>query len=325
MGELFHAIAVPLYWVISGILVLWHKILAGLPFSAGWVWALSVVGMTLTIRALLIPVFVKQLNGMRDFQHNMAVLQPQLASLKKKYAHDRERFAQEQMKLFKDNDVNPLGGCLPMLPMLLMMPMFLALFHVLRNAAQDKGTSWLSTAEAKEFGHAHWLGTTLGSTMTGSGAGTWTIVIALILLALMSGAMWFQMHQMRTKNSSPAMLTGQNAQVQKIMANVMPLTIVLFSFSFQIGLMIYWTVSNSWTWGQQAVLMYYSPTPGSPAAHAKAERERAKGHDHSDLVLAEEAAEMTVEDERPAQRAQPKRQTKAQRQAGNKTPKKKDD
>ena len=89
----------PLYYVISAVLVGWHKLFGSIfgP-EAGAAWALSIIGLTLVIRSPLIPLFVKQIKSSR----NMQLLQPKVKELQKKYGHDRERLAQETMKLYKE-------------------------------------------------------------------------------------------------------------------------------------------------------------------------------------------------------------------------------
>src|SRR4051794_38465816 len=123
----------PLYIGVSLILIAWHKlfVLLGFQHGSGWAWVLSIVGLTVTIRALLIPLFVKQINSSR----NMQLLQPQIKELQKKYGHDRQRLAEEQMKLWKETGTNPFASCLPLL---LQMPIFFALFHVINFAAKGK-------------------------------------------------------------------------------------------------------------------------------------------------------------------------------------------
>ena len=97
--------------------------------DGGAAWALSIIGLTLVIRAALIPLFVKQIKSSR----NMQLIQPKVKELQKKYGHDRERLAQETMKLYKDTGTNPFASCLPIL---LQMPIFFALFRLLDQAAK---------------------------------------------------------------------------------------------------------------------------------------------------------------------------------------------
>src|SRR3712207_4155544 len=125
------AIMQPLYWVVSGILVLAHSLLAPiLGTDSGWTWALSIVILTVLIRVALIPLFVKQIKSSRSMQ----LLQPKVRELQKKYGHDREKLGQETMKLYRESNANPLSSCLPLL---LQMPIFLALFYVVNGASQN--------------------------------------------------------------------------------------------------------------------------------------------------------------------------------------------
>src|SRR5690349_12399096 len=122
----------PLYYVISAVLVAWHWLFEtlGLDPDSGLVWVLSIIGLTLTVRAALIPLFVKQIKSSR----NMQLIQPKVKELQKKYGHDRERLAQETMKLYKESGTNPFASCIPII---LQMPVFLSLFRLIDQAAKD--------------------------------------------------------------------------------------------------------------------------------------------------------------------------------------------
>ena len=98
-------------------------------------WALSIICLTIVIRTALIPLFVKQIKNSRNLQ----LLQPKVKELQKKYGHDRERLTQETMKLYKETGTNPLASCLPLL---LQMPIFLALFRTLNSAADGDGVGF---------------------------------------------------------------------------------------------------------------------------------------------------------------------------------------
>src|SRR6201987_6490885 len=96
--------------------------------DSGWAWGLSIVFLVMIIRVCLIPLFVKQVHA----QRKMAQHAPQLAELRKKYKNDKQRLNEETMKFYKENGINPLGGCLPPVAQL---PVFWALFNVLRGIA----------------------------------------------------------------------------------------------------------------------------------------------------------------------------------------------
>ena len=122
----------PLYYAISVVLLAWHWLFGAIfgPDDGGVAWVLSIIGLTLVIRAALIPLFVKQIKSSR----NMQLIQPKVKELQKKYGHDRERLAQETMKLYKETGTNPFASCLPIL---LQMPIFLALFRLIDQAAKN--------------------------------------------------------------------------------------------------------------------------------------------------------------------------------------------
>ncbi|MDQ3481663.1 MAG: membrane protein insertase YidC, partial [Actinomycetota bacterium] len=205
-----HAIMLPLYYVTSGILIVFHKFFNGvLGFNAGWSWALSIVGLTLVIRTLLIPLFVKQIKNSRNLQ----LLQPKVKELQKKYGHDRERLTQETMKLYKDTGTNPLASCLPLL---LQMPIFLALFRTLNEAANNKGVGFFeqesfkplvkTLAEGKIFGVVK-----ISDSFTD--AGSWHVqLVAGVLVALMTITTFTTQRQLMRKNMPASALTGQYAQ-----------------------------------------------------------------------------------------------------------------
>src|SRR4051795_11847853 len=143
----------PLYWITSLILSGFHTVFgAVLGPESGWAWTLAIIGLTITIRAALIPLFVKQIKSSR----NMQLLQPKVKELQKKYGHDRERLAQETMKLYKETGTNPFASCLPIL---VQMPIFLALFRLLDQAAKHQKAHGILTSQmAADFGQSKLFG-----------------------------------------------------------------------------------------------------------------------------------------------------------------------
>ena len=145
----------PLYYAVSAIMVAWHWLFTelGLDPDAGGTWALSIIGLTLVVRAMLIPLFVKQIKSSR----NMQLIQPRVKELQKKYGHDRERLAAETMALYKETGTNPFASCLPIL---VQMPIFLALFRMLDQAAKKgKAHGFLNEDLAESFGNSKLFGT----------------------------------------------------------------------------------------------------------------------------------------------------------------------
>jgi len=314
IGDLLGWIATPLYYAISGVLIVWHKIFS-LAFGegSGWSWALAIIGLTLTIRALLIPLFVRQIKASR----NMQLIQPKVKELQKKYGHDRQRLADETMKLYKESGTNPFASCLPLL---LQMPIFLVLFRVLSHASKGEGKGFLTDAMATKLRDAHWLGSQLADQFTKADH-LGTQVLAGVLVIAMIATTFLTQRQLMSKNMPADAMTGQYAQQQKMLLYVLPVVFAVGGIAFPIGTLLYWTTSNLWTMGQQFYVIRNNPAPGTPAAKAKAERDRLKAQKHGTAaVVATETEEQaaTAEDRRPAQRQQPKKQTRSQRKTGGK-------
>src|SRR6478672_2322305 len=143
----------PLYYLISVVLVFFHNVFGSIFGDAsGASWALSIIGLTLVIRAALIPLFVKQIKSSRDMQ----LLQPRVKELQAKYGHDRERLAQETMALYRETKTNPFASCLPLI---IQMPIFIALFRLLDQASKNgSGRGLLSDTEAKLLQKAELFG-----------------------------------------------------------------------------------------------------------------------------------------------------------------------
>ena len=130
LGKIGSAIMQPLYWAVSGIIVLWHKLWSPL-FGAdsGLTWTLSIIGLTVVVRGLMMPLYAKQLNSSRAMQ----ALQPKIQELQAKHGADRERLGQETMKLYQEEGVSPTASCVPLL---IQLPIFWGLFNVLNGAAR---------------------------------------------------------------------------------------------------------------------------------------------------------------------------------------------
>jgi YidC/Oxa1 family membrane protein insertase len=304
-------IMTPLYFAISFVLDLFHQLLSQFFDPAGgWSWALSIIGLTLVIRAALIPLFVKQIKSSR----NMQLIQPKVKELQKKYGHDRERLAQEQMRLYRESGTNPFASCLPIL---LQMPIFFALFSILNNAAKGEPKGVLTDTQAEDFGVAELLGVPLSETFVSAGGDVGVMVMAALLVVAMTATTFLTQRQLMSKNMPPDALSGPYAQQQKFLLYVLPLVFAVGGIAFPIGVLLYWTTSNLWTMGQQFYVIRNNPAPGTPAFKAKQERDAAKAARHGvapEGATAEPVTETPTETKaRPAARQQPRRQTREQR------------
>ena len=305
-------IMTPLYFAISFVLDLFHQFfttILGMDPAGGAAWALSIIGLTLVIRAALIPLFVKQIKSSR----NMQLIQPKVKELQKKYGHDRERLAQETMKLYRETGTNPFASCLPIL---LQMPIFFALFSILNSAAKGDAKGVLTQAQADDFGAAELFGVPLSSTfLSAFGSGdVGVMVMAAGLVIAMTATTFLTQRQLMSKNMPADALSGPYAQQQKMLLYILPLVFAVGGIAFPIGVLLYWTTSNLWTMGQQFYVIRNNPAPGTPAARAKEERDKAKAARHGvATVPATDSPATATPETRPAPRQQPKKQSREQR------------
>nr|CAA9347130.1 MAG: Inner membrane protein translocase and chaperone YidC, short form OxaI-like [uncultured Nocardioidaceae bacterium] len=297
-------IITPLYYVTSAILVAWHWLFVsiGMDTEAGYTWVLSIVGLTVTIRALLIPLFVRQIKSSR----NMQLLQPRVKELQKKYGHDRERLGQETMKLYKDSGTNPFASCLPLI---LQAPIFLALFRLIDNAANRDPKGVLTDGHVESIAEAKIFGARIADKFIGADSLNVQILTISLVLAMVATTFITQRQLMR-KNMPEAALTGQYAQQQKLLLYVLPVVFAVGGIAFPIGVILYWTTSNLWTMGQQFYVIRNNPAPGTPAFAAKQERDRKHGK-----TVAVDPTTDTGDQQATivAPRQQPKRQPRSQR------------
>lgn len=312
------AIMTPLYWVVSGILVLFHSLWSPLlGADSGWTWALSIVSLTIVIRVLLIPLFVKQIKSSRAMQ----LLQPKVRELQKKYGHDREKLGQETMKLYKEHNANPLASCLPLL---LQSPIFIALFRVLDGAARigPDGNPiargyWLRVNPdlVASLNEATIFGARISDTFTKAGFadGINSIhVVTVLLILAMTATLFVTQLQLMRKNMPPEALTGPFAQQQKMMLYLFPIIFAIGGINFPVGVLIYWFASNLWTMGQQFYVIRRNPAPGTPAYDAWEERRKAKGK-MAGLAVPEPAVEPTAPVPTRVVRQQPRKQPRSRR------------
>ncbi|TIC89342.1 membrane protein insertase YidC [Nocardioides sp. GY 10113] len=303
----------PLYYAISAVLLAWHWLFSlVMPADGGMSWALAIIGLTVTIRAALIPLFVRQIKSSR----NMQLLQPKVRELQKKYGHDRQRLAEETMKLYKEAGTNPFASCLPLL---LQMPVFFALFRILDGASDGTAHGFLTVDKALEFGSAEIFGkipladSFWGARTWGDDPNVLVMVVAFILFVIMIVTTFTTQKQLMSKNMPADAMTGPYAQQQKMLLYVLPFIFAITGVAFPIGVVLYWTTSNIWTMGQQFYVIRNNPAPGTPAFDAKAQRDREKAAKHGTTIVEAEQPTVVEEEKRPAQRTQPKRQSRSQR------------
>jgi YidC/Oxa1 family membrane protein insertase len=219
----------PLIDFFEAILVFFHD-------TAGFGWGVSIIVMTLVVRACLLPLTLKQFHGMQ----RLAKVQPEIKRLQEKYKHDRERLNQEMMRFYRENKVNPFASCLPLIAQL---PVFFSLFYMLREDLRidicpeinPPGTE--NPVPCGEGGDAGFL---FIPDLTDKATGG--VLIALIVLYV--GSQLFSTLLMSTT-------TDRN---QKMIMLALPFVFVSFVIQFPAGLLVYWITTNLWTIVQQAIV-----------------------------------------------------------------------
>ncbi len=273
----------PLYDAVAWVIMRLHAGLGAIfgPAS-GWAWALTIVFLVVLMRLLLVPLFIKQMHATRK----MTALAPQVAELKKKYKNDRQKLNEETMKLYKENGANPLAGCLPLVAQL---PVFFALFAVLRAISLDEPKYGLTPAVVASAQTAHIFGVTVAdrflSTLfpptlyrhVGVGPAQWAVIFVFVLI---SATTTFMTVRQSMKRGMTPQVDPDNpmASSQKMMQYIVPV-FALSGLYWQFGLVLYWVTTNLWTLGQQYVLFkrFPPPVPAGAAAGGAAAAPAAKG------------------------------------------------
>jgi len=313
----------PLEWVVAAMMVIWHSIFHffGLASGGGAAWALSIVGLVVTIRIILIPLFVKQIKASRAMQ----VIAPELKAVQAKYKGkkdqaSREAMSRETMELYAKHKTNPFASCLPML---VQAPIFFALFRVLNNRLEGSGSGeplgiGLLTPElAVQAQNATIFGAQLSDSFIRS-EGSAAKIVSAVLIVMMVATTFTTQRQLMRKNMPKAALEGPMARQQQVLMYALPFIFVITGPNFPVGVLIYWTTTNMWTMGQQFYVIRRNPTPGSEAEKSYKERLALKAQ-HRALkrgeTTIEEIEQKKAEDEAVArgQRQQPKRKNRAER------------
>ena len=262
------AILNPLNDLVAWVIMRLHSVLGSLfgPDS-GWAWGLSIVFLVMLIRLCLVPLFVKQVNA----QRKMAKHQPQLMELRKKYKNDKQRLNEETMKFYKENGVNPLAGCLPMIPQMIV---FFSLFSVLRFIADWKIGAPLKYGFTEPVVESAQKTTIFGvhlddKLLFAHPAPSLHVAIIIALTVVVSATTTF----MTVRQSAKRGLMQTNidpdnpmAQSQKFMQYIVPF-FSLTGLYWQYGLVLYWVTTNLWTLGQQ-YFMFRNWTTEDAAAEA---------------------------------------------------------
>jgi YidC/Oxa1 family membrane protein insertase len=256
----------PLISLFESIMVFIHAHLVG------GSWGLAIVGLTVLIRAFLVPLTYKQLKSMQEMQRHM----PEMQALKEKYKEDKQRQQQEIMKFYQEHKINPLASCLPLL---MQLPVFVSLFYMLRTDLKlDICGAQLRAHFSALLGHPilhnsqipqNHVGHIKGLSEIGCNVvaphsakflflpditekATGTALIVLIVLYVGS------------QLASTLVATATADPNQRRLMLLLPVVFVIFLYRFPAGLLVYWITTNTWTIAQQYVIKKRMPPPPRP-------------------------------------------------------------
>jgi YidC/Oxa1 family membrane protein insertase len=232
----------PLIDAVDAIMVFFHD-------NIGLSWGLSIIALTIVVRAALIPLTLKQFKSMQRLQQ----LQPQIKAIQAKYKDDKQRQNQEMMKFYQENKVNPLGSCLPLV---FQLPVFLSLFYMLRTDLKrdicgQYFPQFVETHPAQTHGKTitdftcdqiHSGSAQFGFIPDLTGKATGAVLVVLIVLYVGSQV------------ASTLLMSATADKNQRRLFLALPLFFVVFIISFPAGLIVYWITTNCWTIGQQYIV-----------------------------------------------------------------------
>ncbi|MGP4018619.1 membrane protein insertase YidC [Saccharopolyspora sp. 5N708] len=246
-----------IYYPVSAILWFWHKVFGFmLDPASGYAWALAVVFLVFTLRALLFKPFVHQMRSMKKMQE----FAPQIRELQAKYGDDRQKLAAEMQKLQSEQGFNPISGCLPML---VQIPVFIGLFHVLNGFKPGAPSNFIFDADdVASFVSADLFGAKLSNTISQSPEvlamfGTDRLDMLLVGVPLMIAAAiatHFTARHSVQRQTADAASTPQAAMMNRLTMWIFPLFAIIGGPFLPLAILLYWLANNFWTLGQQRVV-----------------------------------------------------------------------
>lgn len=217
----------PIENVLTEVLIWFHD-------TVGLTWAWSIVALTVAVRILLVPVALRQIHSMQSLQ----IHAPEMKALQQRYKNDRQRQSEELMKFYRENKINPYAACLPIV---FQIPIFIALFFVLRGFEDEIFPRFPEST-------LHWLNLVDITEPTQDG---WGPVLLAVYVVSQLTSTWL-------------MSTSMQSTAQRVMIMVLPIVFIPFILNFPSGLMIYWLTTNLWTTGQGLITRRLMPKPAPP-------------------------------------------------------------
>ncbi|MFR9730596.1 membrane protein insertase YidC [Saccharopolyspora sp. MS10] len=242
---------------VSAILWFWHEVFGFvLDPASGTAWALSVVFLVFTLRALLFKPFVHQVRSMKKMQE----FAPQVRALQEKHGHDKQRLAQEMQKLQQEQGFNPISGCLPML---VQVPVFFGLFHVLNGFHPGAPSNFVFGPEdVQSFVAADLFGAKLSNTISQApevlaSFGTdrmSMIAVGVPLMIAAAIATHFTSRHSVQRQTAEAAANPQTAVMNRMVLWIFPLFAIIGGPFLPLAILLYWLANNFWTLAQQRVV-----------------------------------------------------------------------
>lgn len=266
MGQLFDAIKVGM----GQVLVFVHDVFAGL--GPGAAAGIAIIGLTILVNVIVFPLTLKQTRSTRAFTE----IQPKIRKIQAEFKDDPQELQKRLMEVQREAGATP-GGCL--LPLLVQMPVWFALFQLLRDPLDyiDNGSGFGQVMADPTV-------TFLGMHLTESPAAAWAATAAsgffyampyLLLIAVMVATQYVQQWHATYGQTRP---DQQGAAAQQAITKILPLFIGVISWQFPAGLVVYWTTANLFRLGQQAFIFKLDGRPTQPKAEDEAAKPSAGGN-----------------------------------------------
>jgi YidC/Oxa1 family membrane protein insertase len=240
------AILGPIENVLTDVLIWFHD-------TVGLSWAWSIVALTVAVRMLLVPLAIRQIHSMQSLQMHA----PEMKAIQQRYKNDRQKQSEELMKFYRENKINPYASCLPIV---FQIPIFIALFFVLRDFEEEVFCDPVRGAEKCETvgGDLHVLPSFVGElewlnivNITENTVEGWGPLLLVIYVASQLTSTWLMSTQMQSA-------------AQRWLIMLLPIVFIPFILNFPSGLMIYWLTTNLWSTGQGIITRRLMPRPVPP-------------------------------------------------------------
>jgi YidC/Oxa1 family membrane protein insertase len=252
----------PLISLFEAIMVFIHDNIVG------GSWGLAIVGLTVLIRAVLVPLTFRQLKSMQEMQR----MAPQINALKEKYKDDKQRQQQELMKFYQENKINPLASCLPLV---MQLPVFISLFYMLRTDLKKHicGNELVAHYNTLHHSALHKVGELPGKYIEKTScqqvaphSGKFLFLPDITNKATGAALVVLIVLYVGSQLASTLIATATADKNQRRLMLLLPIVFVVILYRYPAGLLVYWITTNLWTIAQQALIRRHMPPPPRPAA-----------------------------------------------------------